>query len=162
MYVVWGSLGSIMWVDGYWGAASRHVDSHGVFSHGIRVVPAIESQSESKKPVESILHSSRASFTRKHGLKIKTDKNTNLLKKMGRKEIRWGWFVFCNVFIKERVCKFLRPFKEGDYCWAVDTEKRREEEKEEEEKMLRKGLVLQKERKKQRKKKKENSWFFHL
>lgn len=85
---MWGSLGSIMWVDGDRGAASCHVDSHGVLSHGIWVVQAIDGQSESKKPLESVLHRSRASLTRKHGLEVKTDKNTNLIKRM--KERRWA------------------------------------------------------------------------
>nr|CAN67287.1 hypothetical protein VITISV_021600 [Vitis vinifera] len=52
------------------------------------LVEAIDGQSESKKPLESVLHRSRASLTRKHGLEVKTDKNTNLIKRM--KERRWA------------------------------------------------------------------------
>lgn len=84
---VGGSLGSIMWIDGDGGAASCNVDSLGVLSDGIRVVQAGEGESESEKPFESVLHCARAALTRKHGLEVKTDKNTNLGQKM--KERRW-------------------------------------------------------------------------
>ena len=81
-----GFSGSIMWFDHYRGAASRHVDSHGVLSHGVRIVQAVDSQSQSEKPLESVLHCSRASVTGKHGVEVKTNKNTNLVEEDGWEE----------------------------------------------------------------------------
>ena len=65
-----------MRINGDRGATSCHVDTYRVFSHGIWIVQA-NSKCQSKKPIESVLHLTGASFTRKHGIEVKADQNPN-------------------------------------------------------------------------------------
>lgn len=64
--------GSGMWVDGDRGATPCYVDTIGVLSHGIRIIQA-KSKCQPKKPVKPVLHFSRASFSRKHGIEVETN-----------------------------------------------------------------------------------------
>ncbi|WVY89270.1 hypothetical protein V8G54_034784 [Vigna mungo] len=71
------TTGSSMWVNGNRGAASCDVNTDGVLSDGIWLVQAIEAECQPKKPLESILHISRALLPREYGFKIETHKDTN-------------------------------------------------------------------------------------
>jgi len=66
-----------MWINGNRGAASCHVNTDGVLSHGIWLVQAIQAERKPKKPLESILHISGALLPREYGFKIETHKDTN-------------------------------------------------------------------------------------
>lgn len=66
-----------MWINGNRGAASCDVNTDGVLSDGIWLVQAIQAKCQPKKPLESILHISRALLPREYGFKIETHKDTN-------------------------------------------------------------------------------------
>ncbi|KAK2646161.1 hypothetical protein Ddye_021356 [Dipteronia dyeriana] len=89
-----------MRINGDGGATSCHVDTYRVFSHGIWVVQA-NSKCQSKKPIESVLYLTGASFTRKHGIEVKADQNQNP-KSVSLKERKKGvgvFFVFFFCFV---------------------------------------------------------------
>ena len=54
--VVGGSAGSSVWINGNRGAASCHVNTNGVLSHGIWLVQAIQVECQPKKSLEPIMH----------------------------------------------------------------------------------------------------------
>ncbi|KAG5524712.1 hypothetical protein RHGRI_031401 [Rhododendron griersonianum] len=67
-----------MWINSDGGAAPCHVDTIGIFPHGIWLLPAISVQCQPKKPIEPDIHFAGAFLTREHGLEVKTDKNANV------------------------------------------------------------------------------------
>lgn len=72
-----GTTGSSMWINGNRGAASCHVNTNGVLSHGIWPVQAIQAECQPKKPLESILHISGALLAGEYGFEVETHKDTN-------------------------------------------------------------------------------------
>lgn len=77
-----------MWVNGYRGAASCNVDTIGVLPHGIWLIQAFSVKCQPKKPLESILHCTRAAFTRKHGIEVETDKDSDSSRQKLRKGLQ--------------------------------------------------------------------------
>lgn len=91
-----------MRLDGDGGAASRHVDTIGVFSHGIWLIQAISVKCQPKESAESFMHCARASFTRKHGFEAETNKNSDFSRSL--KSLQGGWSILtCNLVIKNLV-----------------------------------------------------------
>lgn len=66
-----------MRVNGNRGAAPCYANTNGILSHGIWFVQTIQVECQPKKSIESILHFSRALFTREYGLEIETNKDAN-------------------------------------------------------------------------------------
>ncbi|KAL2317900.1 hypothetical protein Fmac_031776 [Flemingia macrophylla] len=77
LMTVGGTTGSSMWINGNRGAASCLVNTDGVLSYGIWLVQAIQAECQPKKPLEPILHFSRALFTGEYGFEIETHKDEN-------------------------------------------------------------------------------------
>lgn len=64
--------GTSLWINGDRRAATCNVDSYGVFPYGLWHVQAKPTQWQSPEPPKPIMHCSRASIPRKHGLEAET------------------------------------------------------------------------------------------
>lgn len=71
-----------MWINGDGGATTRNVDSDGVLHDGLRTIQTEPAEWQPEKPVEPVLHLSRASLPREHGPEAEAHKDSHLPRRL--------------------------------------------------------------------------------